>query len=501
MTTRRRLAAVVAVALLFLFQSYRLQQLLLATTPEDTTEVLETFKNSGNFTQFNRLVHVTIFGLGHRLCRATAAYHLAKKLKLPRIKHQWGTCGEDHDSGPKIFTYLFGNDVFPVPIVHESPNSPSVVSVPHSTEKEILVKNDVYGYSPGQAFKNFHVPLPKLYRLPSGPFLSKLASDAEFYKLLSDSYVHKDEVNKFRAEQNFKHHTVLGLHLRAGNGEETHFLESGRGIADETEFVTNLMDLLRFFLQKITATFSSRFSQRPPLLFLATDTAYLVPTITNATRSFGVPTVVLPQIRVKAKEGVTFKALKGAGEKCLQGWEAMFSDMLLLSHSDVLIAARRSSFTQSLPMSIVFDRAEATGIQGPNFCEVSDSGTTMTCLEDLSTWLFRDDESKIFTYSTEDILSNTADVTNESKQTKSATQFTGPHPVVHKVLVHLPDVEPPKEFDHAFSFLSSSARQIQGGFTTHTYGKKRFNPKYRNRKSDDLVATFTFIDALNASSL
>ena len=502
MKRRRKLAVVVvAAAVVFLCHLHGLHQFVLEFPDViDTPGILENFKGVGNSTHSNnRLVHVTIFGLGHRLCRATSAWHLAKQLKLARIKHQWGTCGETHDSGPKIFPYLFGNDTFSVPLSETLPKSLTLKASSESTEKEILVKNDVYGYSPGQAFKNFFVPLTNRHRLESGPFLDKLASDAEFYKLLSNSYTRNDEVNNFRDKHDFLHHTVLGLHLRAGNGEETHFLESGRGIANETEFVANLMDLLQLFLKQTEVEHSSRFAQRPPLLFLATDTAYLVPTVANVTQSFGVPTIVLPQIRVKAKEGVTFKALQGAGEKCLQGWEAMFSDMLLLSQADVLIAARRSSFTQSLPMSLVFDRAARMGTQGPNFCEVSYSGTTMTCLEDISTWLFRDDDSKMFTYSTEDPASNSISRKNDPESFKnSASQASRPHSVVHKVLVHLPDVESPKEFDHAVAFLSSPERQ---GHTTHTYGKKRFNPKYRNRKSDELVSTFTFSGKSNVSNI
>lgn len=41
----------------------------------------------------------------------------------------------------------------------------------------------------------------------------------------------------------------------------------------------------------------------------------------------------------------------GEKDKCLNGWDGMLIDMFVLSHADVVVAARPSSFVQSLPMS------------------------------------------------------------------------------------------------------------------------------------------------------
>jgi hypothetical protein len=498
MTKKRRhlILALGGVVILFLHQCYHLptliqgrdrpyQEILTSTKTGGKLKALEDFKTTSLISSessflaekllpVNRLVHVTVFGLGHRLCRASSAWHLSKMLNLTLMKHQWGTCAEDNVSGPRIFSYLFGDDVLAVPPIH----TPAQFSPARG--KEILVRNDVYGYVPGQNFKNYRLPLNPHHFLPEGPFLSKLASDAAFYSMLRDRFVFKEVVNNFRQEYQFNRHTVLGLHLRAGNGEDAHFSESGRGIANETEFVSNLLNLVHSFVVTVSKNHPLRFSERPPLLFVATDTAYLVPFINKTMLSFGIPTAVLPQIRVDAKEGVTFKALNGAGDKCLEGWQAMVSDMLLLSYSDVLIAARRSSFTQSLPMSLVLDRAATEGIDGPHFCEASLAATTMTCIQDLPTWLFRDDESKMFIYSIEDevFAPTTTAMTNASST-----------PVIHKLLVHLPDITPVKEFAHAIEFLSN--RDTESSVATHTYGNKRFNPKYRNRKSKEMVTTFT----------
>ena len=484
----------------------------------------------------NRLVHVTIFGLGHRLCRTTAAWHLAKVLNLTQMVFQWGTCGTINDirAGPKIFPYLFGIDTWEIPSSSSSSSSsssatsnvttsnvslgivPKAKPTPIRQGKTVLVRNDVYGYVPGQNFKNVQLPIPPFFRDQHGPFLQKLESDVELYQLLMKRYRFRHHVDQFMEQHHFSNHTVIGLHLRAGNGEQSHFTESGRYIANETQFVSNLLQLLHFFLDNITTTYPQRFDpiQKPPLLFLATDTAYLVPTIVHTTaHQFHVPTVILPQIRLPDNQGVTFRALQGAGEKCLQGWRAMVSDMFLLSQADVLIAARHSSFTQSLPLSILFDhvRQHPSQRRGPNFCEVSSSATTMTCLEDLSTWLFRKDPSKMITY----ILPSSTDRNINSKSNDGMDDLE--NPVVHKLLVLLPDLEPPKEFPDVVSYLTDTEDVTEsnapnhgvessmmernlsyGGVRTHTYGAKRFNPKYRFRKRDGstygIVPTWKLID-------
>ena len=438
----------------------------------------------------NRLVHVTIFGIGHRLCRTSAAWHLAKRLNLTSMKFQWGTCGPDHSSGPRIFSYLFGAEELVVPsspITIGIGAASSIISNPPDHDgrgqqqgKEILLRNDVYGYVPGQNLKDFQRFIPPLYQSPEGPFLQKLDSDVQLYQMLADRYQFQDDVKDFMEQHKFKEHTVVGLHLRAGNGEETHFEESGRYIANETEFVSNLCDLLHTLLDKVTVTYPKSL---PPLIFLATDTPSLIPMIVKTTLAFGVPTVVLPQIRVPGhQKGVTFKALQGAGdEKCLQGWQAMISDMLLLSQSTILIAARHSSFTQSMPLSLVLGRKNKQDEQpGPHFCEVSSLATTMTCVQDASSWLFRNDDTKMTTY---------------TLQQKQGKEEMGP--VVHKLLVHLPDLEVAKEFSEAVWFLGeqtteagSEAHAVRR--KTHSYGAKRFNPKYRKRKKKHEAFSWNF---------
>eukprot|EP00588_Corethron_pennatum_P033240 CAMPEP_0194342846 /NCGR_PEP_ID=MMETSP0171-20130528/94178_1 /TAXON_ID=218684 /ORGANISM="Corethron pennatum, Strain L29A3" /LENGTH=439 /DNA_ID=CAMNT_0039108763 /DNA_START=260 /DNA_END=1580 /DNA_ORIENTATION=- len=404
----------------------------------------------------DRLVHKAFWGMGHRLLRTATIWHMAKALNITQVKFQWRTCtndlshwSEDEKSGPTIFSYLFGDDVFAVTVPR-----PFGSSLPPQPRRglDIMVRNDVRGYIGGQTFKNHRLPLlSKVYRHENSPFLEKMASDAEFYRLLWDRFVHKEEVTEFERRNRFEEHFVVGVHLRLGNGELTHFNESGRGVHNEIEFVANITDLLHHFIGKVQADYPRRFDEnKTPLIFLATDTPRLVPDIMKSTESFGVPTIVLPQIRAKDNEGVTYEALRGKGGDCLDGWRAMFSDAFLLARSDVVVAARVSTFTQSLPLSAVLEKSETA--LGPRFCEVSDTATSMTCMEDAAAWLFRDSGRGMITYSTEG----------------------GPvEPVVHNVAVLLPDVELAEEFSVLINHLNERSfihQQKKEETFTYTYG-------------------------------
>ena len=249
--------------------------------------------------------------------------------------------------------------------------------------------------------------------------------------------------------------------FRAGNGEQTHFAEAGRYLANETEFVANMLELLKHFIVE-------RRFPKPPLLFLATDTPYLIPSISNTTRTFGVETVVLHQIRLEAKAGVTFSALKGQDAKCLLGWRAMVSDMLLLADSDVLLAARHSSFTQSLPLSLVFDRKENLPLpeQKDTFCEMSSNATRMTCFDDILTWLFRDESSgRMRNYALE-------------------VEKDPDERVQHKLLVHFEDTEPVREVDEALTFLRGPPTQNENGapYEPRPFGATRYYRRFKQGK-------------------
>lgn len=55
---------------------------------------------------------------------------------------------------------------------------------------------------------------------------------------------------------------------------------------------------------------------------------------------------------------------------CLQGWMDTITDMLLLSHTDVVVAARPSSFVQTMPMSIAFGKPRNSRVMHDVYCEI-----------------------------------------------------------------------------------------------------------------------------------
>lgn len=444
-----------------------------------------------------------------------------------------GTFANDTIMDYNIFRYLFGNDVWDVQPTQPSDRSTGASSslllpqssnhtqdedgqllLPHNPggrRKMIVIRNDIPGYIKGQLYKDLQLPLlvqdldvmngsstSTANRMAVGSrpvirgvlsFADKCASDVQFYNRLVGSYRHKQQVDDFMREHHFHDRFVVGLHLRAGNGEGMHFDESGRRISNEHEFVNNVIHVLGKMLSfsntslKVGKDTNSTRHHRhhhhhhqhsfPPLIFLATDTAYLIPVIQNASQTLFNPveTVVLPQYRLDANKGVTFMALEGSGLKCLRGWQSMVSDMILLSHTDVLVAAKHSTFTQSLPMALVLH-------DGRSFCEASDTGNAITCMNDIETWLFRNDDSKTTTYSNSDDDGGDGG----GVKVEATKRVVSPH----RVTLLLPDVTKPLEFDEAQTFLAEpwNITDPSSPFVeaTFLYGNYKVDQKYRNAK-------------------
>jgi hypothetical protein len=169
---------------------------------------------------------------------------------------------------------------------------------------------------------------------------------------------------------------VIGIHVRAGNGETGDFASRGRPIENETEWLQNISD--RILNQE----------WGPSLLFVATDT----PAIVDKLRYFldgHMPVVALDQLRPDSGSGVLFGergkvTIKGAA--CLSGWKSAFVDMMLLSYADVVVAARPSSFSMSLPMSLALAKLVPERQHQRPFCEVNPSATEIKCFRDFKEW-------------------------------------------------------------------------------------------------------------------
>jgi hypothetical protein len=608
----------------------------------------------------NEIIHRAFFGLGHRLHRSAAAYHLAQSLSLPQslasstaatdptnidqlqdqsiithLRFHWESClasdeirnsshvgdKEEERKEYNVFRYLFGDDLWklnnkdvnlrPSPknlmATKDSDNDNSRKNTssdikPQIKRSMIVLRNDVPGYIAGQLYKDLKLPVnyntdgtPTNKTKPLVPtgttssnrrheydvILDKvMRSDVDFYHRLVDNYRFHSELQEFQIKHKWNERPlVIGLHLRAGNGENAHFAESGRASsfdADESAMIARLVRLVNMMAIRETKHLWERNVQRQdleqndvlkPLLFIATDTAHLLPLIdkmirlgtmkaendfddhsrsrsktnlvTNATMTqpMAVPLpleiVTWPQDRLPKNGGVSFDALEGKGERCLEGWKSAVSDALLLSKADVLVAAKRSTFTQSLPLTLGFDRNRKNnddddgGGGGANdtassaakddndlgkttqqsketvissnrrfsFCEVSEPDVShMTCYMNARTWLFRGEDDRYDPRDKDESGKNPK--WNENVMSFSIPNLTSGifdknqthQQVEHKVTVLLPDVDSPIEFEQAREFLrrenTHESESTASGTETYEsifrYGRSKINKKYRN---------------------
>ena len=440
----------------------------------------------------NKVVYVGKYGLGHRLGKMAGAFHVAQKLQsnvsqstpllvLP-MEIQWGVCQDgdlEEDKGGKIFDYLFGSNIILIgkrsTQKQSTAGSEVAMNKQRSTPKELWIRNDCHGYYIGQSYKNLRIPIPSNYLIdePSlSPWFHKMDSDAKLFRRLQKRFLkmHSEPI-EFMEQHKFQDHTVLGLHIRAGNGETEHFVSANRTVINEEKFLQNILRLLETFLQRIKETSANK----PPLLFLATDTPTVIPIIESAAKTWNVPVATFPQPQLPPSAGVTYSAVK-VGQPCLIAWRAMMADTVLLSHADVLIAGMRSSFTQIMPMSMVLNgiislkneiQLQSTTVV-PRFCEVSSTGLAMTCVQDRHSWMVRN-------------AINQWTLTVDTNQDTAGGTPLNSRPVIHKVVVHFPDVDGDVEtrLERTLSFFQDSGQT--GETLSMTWGEKLIDLKYRQR--------------------
>jgi len=474
-----------------------------------------------------------------------------------------------------VFRYLFGDDLWKLNdskdgsllasqtteiATKESHIDKSTTSgaKPRIRRNMIVLRNDVPGYIAGQLYKDLRLPVNHNsvnrtnFRTnksnPSLPtqvassnqyevILDKVTrSDVDFYHRLVDTYQFKNDLREFQLENKWNERPlVIGLHLRAGNGEDAHFVESGRASSvdiDESTMISRLLQLINLAINHETKHLGNGKIKNDglhPLLFVATDTAHLLPMIEkmiessnhdhNIPRARTLEILTWPQDRLPKNAGVTFDALQGKGERCLQGWRSAMSDSLLLSKADVLVAAKRSTFTQSLPLTLGFDRNKKqsfsdtifpatgenkveSGVAEPQskemairrngrftFCEVSESDLIkMTCFANARAWLFRGEDDSSYP-SNKDMSERIWSFSVANASSASSGRNDSIEPVEHKVTVLLPDVDPPTEFQQAREFLrrkntielETSTRDSNEMYeSVFPYGRSKINKKYRN---------------------
>lgn len=307
------------------------------------------------FEKLSSVDSFTCCGIGHRMTRLVNAAHVALQINFA-LRVFWDFCGDEVE----VFHHFFG----PQP-------REEMMSV-NTTGNVLRLHNEIPGYR-------------KLVREgPNAPCkctADKVAFDTKFYAGLRNRFRNKEHVDEFVAS-NFANHTVVGLHVRTGNGEQGDFVDKNRLINDMNAWVRRISDNIR------NMTLGWR---KPPLLYIATETPSMVEKFRDALAG-AMNVVYLPQQRSEEGHGVFFGergVVHGAirdETKCLDGWNAAISDMLILSHTDVVVAARPSSFTQTLPMTLVLGKPKETRSVKHGFCEFNLAGTEMRCFPDYLNW-------------------------------------------------------------------------------------------------------------------
>jgi hypothetical protein len=442
----------------------------------------------------NKLLYTGYFGMGHRLSKLSAAVHLAQSLDLPMVQVDWGTCGVGNNDGNAtvdIFAHLFGSNE----IVLRAPRSDhSPISGANSDYqgKVIWVRNDVAGYAAAQAYKNAARPLS--YNTSFYAYAKKLGADVDLWTALwRKRLTVQSVVSDFQRRHAWNDSLVIGIHVRAGNGEQDHFVVAQRGILAVSVVVGDEANLHNASTDSGTATIVAAMAHlvtqmvgilqkqpqnrlehaSPVLIFVATDTVQYVDWLREALPSTYRVVSYEAQPRVPGGQGVSYQAWAET-EHCLEGWRGAAIDMALLASSHLLVATSRSTFTQIVPAALVFHQSPPVTKASYNlpwrFCEMdlSSSATSrMTCVGSQESWLLRRETSHTHTFCA------TGQVSAQCPQDGS---------VVHKIMVHLPDVHSrraSKLYTAAQDFLQQSRPPSQNDSIFY-YGRK-FDPTYRDK--------------------
>jgi hypothetical protein len=322
-------------------------------------------------------------GLGHRLVRQSLAAYVAKQRSFA-LRAFWGWCGEKNPV--EVFSYLFRpqpdkelqyvtSQGMVLPFYNEVPGFPSLVRKRNNSNSSCQCTDD------------------------------KIESDLDFYTSLRDRFREKKYVDDF-IKIHFSNATVIGIHVRSGNGEGGDFERKGRNIEDPDVWVRQVRTLIQTQLL-LLQTFDE-----PPVLYIATDTPSMVKRFEQLFAEIQVPVFDLPQQgrrvegggvlfgeggKVQNKGDIDKKSDHDDFSLCLRGWSDTLTDMMLLSHADIIIAGRPSSFVQTLPMSLAFGKTIGDRKLRDVYCEIVprweetsgewvESDPTIKCFDSYKSW-------------------------------------------------------------------------------------------------------------------
>jgi hypothetical protein len=484
-----------------------------------STDSTTTISTADSSSPQNQLLYAGSFGIGHRMNKLSCVHHMLSANKdrsefykyISIIKVEWGTCpstnSTHYTSNVDIFEYLFASQYISMTDVKQqrdsyyrtpplggsttTNNNLSYRTAAHNRSKDfdflgqktLWIRNDVAGYFAGQSYKNAKIRLHNSNALEL--FHDKLLSDNHLFQyLIKHRFIGYNHVQQYKLEHEWDKHYVMGIHIRAGNGEQNHFVQSGRNIVmagRQEQIVEHIAKTIHQIY--INVKNEQKFSVKPPLVFLATDTEYYIQSLTNALRLYNMPLISFnEQPRIPKGMGVSYDNtiyLQQSNISCYQSWYGSMIDMTLLSESDTVIATTRSTFTQILPNSVVFHRA-GTKSSIYKYCEMDliskGKNTKTTCFQNQTSWLLRNNSSEWNTFCVE---GDTASVKVNDCNGNSK------NPVTHKLMVHFPDIgdhdsKHHKMYRDALAFLKYQTKRHND--TIYYYGKK-YNRKYRFRSS------------------
>ncbi|KAL7568626.1 hypothetical protein ACA910_022725 [Epithemia clementina (nom. ined.)] len=324
-------------------------------------------------------------GLGHRLQRMAAAHYAAKARFHFGLTGIWGKCHKTD-----LFSYLFEPE-------EEDAATAATNNSTYPRGTLVNIHNEVAGFT--------MISPPKVWS-PGCPCPDdQIQLDYQFYQSLRNRFRFRDKDEQFRRDHGFDQHTVIGIHIRAGNGEQD-FLRRHRGIRDPESFRQHLIAQLQEKFPTIMSN-NSTGTTKAPLIYVASDTLSMIQQLRNeihnvtsssntktivptnsttatTTLQNDIPVVDYPHVRIGEGEGVILNNNKknnntnsSAEESCLSGWRDALIDMMLLSSADVVVATSYSSFSQSMPLSIAM---QESSFPTP-FCELTTTASTMTVLD------------------------------------------------------------------------------------------------------------------------
>lgn len=356
-------------------------------------------------------------------------YYLAQVLlNFTGVRTFWGYCLQDDEGSSQaptqqkkteIFHHLFGEQ----PLEQFTRNTTTQLGQYVRITNNCPAFRHFFRYGRGDAGPDPHKPCPCSF--------DKAKHDAVFYHDLRRRFIRREQVERFaqthfHASSSSSHQqqqqrnlgggdaasnndgkdvTTIGVHIRAGNGESGDFQVKNRGIQQEDVWLRNVVDLI--VRQQREKRQLSGWAPRLKF-FVATDTPTMIDKLKtvvaavnhdNAAADATTTTTIIDVIAYEEQDrpehgsGVLFGArgkVLSRGNKCLKGWEDTFTDMFLLTHTDVVVAARPSSYTQSLPMSIQLAKA-ATAAKSSSpvrqrYCELDWNATDMRCYATFEEW-------------------------------------------------------------------------------------------------------------------